>query len=156
MLKSRDPVTITAVRTTGCRICLYSMCASHYNGNIQWARAEQLSDGIFSMFVFQLKHTRGFQYLLINDPTEHNRSMPHIGKACKVSFSNAVFSTERILSSSLLGVGRNWGKPVKVLVACYYMAQVKQLERQFVGLLQREGITQAQQSRLDIRAIDSA
>ena len=30
-----------------------------------------------------------------------------------------------VLSSDLVGVGRNRGNPVKIMVACYYMAQVR-------------------------------
>ncbi|KAL3606127.1 hypothetical protein FPOAC2_01082 [Fusarium poae] len=38
------------------------------------------------MFVFKLKHTHNFQYLLIYDPTDYDVTMPQIGEAYKVHF----------------------------------------------------------------------
>lgn len=48
-----------------------------------------LGETTFKIFVLQLKYTRGFQYLLIHDPSEHNLTMPQIGEACKVCFAEA-------------------------------------------------------------------
>ncbi|KAH7005585.1 hypothetical protein EDB82DRAFT_552138 [Fusarium venenatum] len=109
MLKSRDPVTITMLFTlhvahhvSVLRNLINSRkdqdraaspLSRYFAHSPQWVRAEQLSDGTFSMFGFQLKHTRGFKYLLIYDPAEDHRSMPQIGEACKVSFPDAIYST---------------------------------------------------------------
>ena len=39
-----------------------------------------------------------------------------------------------VLSSDLIIDGKNRGKPIKILVVCYYMAQVRQLSRHFDNL----------------------
>ncbi|CAF3550416.1 unnamed protein product [Fusarium graminearum] len=61
-----------------------------------------------------------------------------------------------ILASDLVGVAKNQGQRAKVLIVCYYMAQVRQLLRHFNGLVAAKKISQEMRSRVSIKTLDSA